>query len=185
MGIVWIVSKIIEQFLFSWLRSVWSWMEFKVQIMNTWCILVTEAVTASNLITIVSLVSEIWRTTDRHTHTDRLKHTDYLDSSMLSFSKSFPKSLWLWKIKNFIPKVRWNCKSVWSGFCLSVCIHCMPGENYRTHLRSTCCCVPCPRACDVSGALISSLCVWILPSIQQMRVLLPCGPRRQAGDFWC
>ena len=51
-------------------------MKVKVNIINTCCILVTEAVNMSNLIAIVSLVSEIWlvmeRQTDRQTDTHTL-----------------------------------------------------------------------------------------------------------------
>ena len=48
-------------------------MKVKVTIINTWYILVSEAVTVSNVVAIVSLVPEIWlateRQTDRHTPT--------------------------------------------------------------------------------------------------------------------
>ena len=55
-------------------------MKVKVNMINTCCILVTEAVTVSNVITIASLVSEIWLSAkDRQTH----RETDYLASSML------------------------------------------------------------------------------------------------------
>ena len=42
-------SKIIEHLWFSWLRSVWPWINVKVNIINMWCLLVTEAITLSNL----------------------------------------------------------------------------------------------------------------------------------------
>ena len=74
MSIAWTVSEIIEHLLFSSLRSVWPWMKVKVNIINVWCIHMTEAVTVSNLIMIDLMVSEIWLATDRLTnkHTDRL-----------------------------------------------------------------------------------------------------------------
>ena len=45
-------------------------MKVKVNIINTRCILVTEAVSVSHLIAIASLVFEIWLATDRHTDTE-------------------------------------------------------------------------------------------------------------------
>ena len=55
-------------------------MKVKVNIIYMSCILITEAVTVSNLIAIISLVSEIWLAMDRHT--DRQTIT----SSSLNFS---------------------------------------------------------------------------------------------------
>ena len=76
MGIAWIISEIMKHLLFSWLRSVWPWMQVKVNIINTWCILVTEAVTVSNMIAI-SLKKDIQtdRQTDRQTDTQTHTHT--------------------------------------------------------------------------------------------------------------
>ena len=62
-------------------------MKVMANIINTWCISETDAVTVSNWIAIALLVSEIWLATDRQTdrqtdrHTDR--QTNYLASSML------------------------------------------------------------------------------------------------------
>ena len=41
MDIAWTVSEIIKHLLFSWFRFVWPWMKVKVNMMNTWCILMT------------------------------------------------------------------------------------------------------------------------------------------------
>ena len=60
-------------------------MTVKVNIINMWGILVTEAVTVSNLIAIASLVSEIWLAMDGHTHTD----TDTNRQSRLSILNLF------------------------------------------------------------------------------------------------
>ena len=66
-------------------------MKVKVNVINTWCILMADAITVSNLIVIVSLVSEIWLATDRQTYrqTDTHTHTrtHYLASFMLTLSK--------------------------------------------------------------------------------------------------
>ena len=54
-------------------------MKVKVNVINTWCIVMVDAVTVSNLIVIVSLVSEIWLATDRQTdrHRHRHEHTTW------------------------------------------------------------------------------------------------------------
>ena len=49
---------------------MWPWVKVKVNIINMWCIPVTEAVTVSNLIAIASLVFEIWVAMERQTHSD-------------------------------------------------------------------------------------------------------------------
>ena len=54
LGIAWRVSKIIEHLLFSWLRSVWPWMKVKVDVINTWCILMSEALTVPSLMIVTS-----------------------------------------------------------------------------------------------------------------------------------
>ena len=50
-------------------------MEVKVNIVNMRCILVTEAVSVSNVIAIAGLVSEIWLATERQTDRHRHIHT--------------------------------------------------------------------------------------------------------------
>ena len=60
-------------------------MKVKVNIIKTRHILLTEAVTMSNLKAIASLVSEIWQATDRLTDT-------HMALSMLTFSKSTLKT---------------------------------------------------------------------------------------------
>ena len=65
--IAWTVSKIIEH-LFSRLRSVWPWMKVKVNINNTSCILISEAVTMPSLTMITSTVSEESLARDTHRH---------------------------------------------------------------------------------------------------------------------
>ena len=91
--------EIIEHLLFSWLRSVWPWMKVKVNIINTWCILVTEAVTVSNVIAIASLVSEIWLATERHTHTHwqwhRLDQVVYVKTGLNNWKRLESFSGWL------------------------------------------------------------------------------------------
>ena len=89
-GIAWKVSEIIEYLLFSWLRSVWHWMKVNVNILNTWCILMSEAVAVPSLMMMTSMVSEeslAWdrqparqpaRQTDTHTHTHTQRHTQGL-----------------------------------------------------------------------------------------------------------
>ena len=63
---------------------MWPWMKVKVNyIINTWCILITESVTVSNVIAIASLVSDIWLATEIQPHT----HTQRLGLSMLKFAK--------------------------------------------------------------------------------------------------
>ena len=84
-GIAWTVSEIIELSLFSWLRYVWAWMKVKVNIMNTWCILMSEAVTVASLMMMMTLlvVSEEslncenrhYRQTDARTHACTTTHT--------------------------------------------------------------------------------------------------------------
>ena len=59
MGITWTVSEIIEHLFFSWLRSMWPGMKVKVNIMNTRCILMSEAVIVPSFILMTSIVSEI------------------------------------------------------------------------------------------------------------------------------
>ena len=59
-------------------------MKVKVNLMNTRCILVTEAVTVSKLIAMASLVSEIWWATDGQTH----RQTDSVIYPMITFSYS-------------------------------------------------------------------------------------------------
>ena len=81
MGIAWTVSKIIK-LLFSWLRSVRPWMKAKVYIINTWCMLVSEAVTVLSLMMMTSIVSK------EHTHVRMHARTDILGSSTLTFAKS-------------------------------------------------------------------------------------------------
>ena len=44
MGIAWIVPETIEHLLFSGVRSAWrTWMKVMVNIINTWCVLISEA----------------------------------------------------------------------------------------------------------------------------------------------
>ena len=86
-------------------------------IINTWCILITEAVTVSNVIAIASLVFEIWLAhTDRHRH--RHRHTD--TRSTLKFAKSLCKqitrSFWLTNLQVIIPGC--NGGNSLSRFCL-------------------------------------------------------------------
>ena len=57
---------------------------WRLRKIDAWCIVMTEAVTLSNLMDIASLVSEIWLATDRQTHTQ----TGRLLGSILIFSKS-------------------------------------------------------------------------------------------------
>ena len=47
-------------------------MKVTVNIISMLCILATEAVTMSNLITIATLVSDIWLATDTQTHTQTI-----------------------------------------------------------------------------------------------------------------
>ena len=49
-------------------RSVWPSMKGKVNIINTWCVLVTEAIIVLHRTAIASLISEIWLTADRQRH---------------------------------------------------------------------------------------------------------------------
>ena len=72
MGIARTVSEIIKYLLFSWLRSVWPWMKVQVNIINTWCILMSEAVTLPSLMMMALIASEDLLARDRHTHTHRL-----------------------------------------------------------------------------------------------------------------
>ena len=90
MGIAWIVSQIIKHLLFSWLRSMWPSM-VKVNIIHTWSILITEAVTVSNVIAIASLVSEIWLATERHRHTHTLSY-DFANKIATTFNPFFHPS---------------------------------------------------------------------------------------------
>ena len=69
MGIAWIVSEVIKHLLFSGLRSVWSWMKIKVNIINTRCISMSETVTMPSLMTMASTVSEESLAGDTHTYT--------------------------------------------------------------------------------------------------------------------
>ena len=76
MGMAWIVSELIKHFRFSWLRSVWPWKKVKVNIINTWCISMSEEVPVPSLMMMTSIVSQesLPRNTDRQT--DRQTHTD-------------------------------------------------------------------------------------------------------------
>ena len=75
MGIAWTVSEIIEHWLFSWLRSVWPWMKGKVNIINTWCMPMSESVSVPSLTMMISTVSKesFARDTNKHTQTHRLR----------------------------------------------------------------------------------------------------------------
>ena len=70
-GIAWTVYEIIEHSLFSPFTSIWPW-KVKINIINTWCILMSEAVTVPSLMRMTLTVSEESlerdRQTDRHTH---------------------------------------------------------------------------------------------------------------------
>ena len=69
MRIAWRLSEIIS------VIYVWTWMEVKVNIINTWCILVSEAVTVPNLMMMTLIVSEESLARDTDTQTDWLTHT--------------------------------------------------------------------------------------------------------------
>ena len=80
----WNNSEINEHFLFSWVRAVWPWMKVRVNIINTWCISMSEAVTTSSLIMVTSIVSKKSLARDRQTG----RQTDIFGSSTLKFAKS-------------------------------------------------------------------------------------------------
>ena len=69
----WIVSEIIKHLLFSWVRSVWPWMKVKVDIINTWYILMSEAVTVPSLTMMTNSFRGI--ACEGHTHIARDTHT--------------------------------------------------------------------------------------------------------------
>ena len=71
MGIAWTVSEIIEHLLFSWLRPLWPWIQVKVNIINTWCILMSAVVTVPSLRMMTFIVSEESLAGDRQA--DRLR----------------------------------------------------------------------------------------------------------------
>ena len=50
-------------------------MKIKVNIINTWCILMSEAVTEPTLMTMTLIVSEELYARDRHAHRQTHKHT--------------------------------------------------------------------------------------------------------------
>ena len=111
MGIAWTVSEIIEhlfKLLFSWLRSAWPSMKVKVNIINTWCILMSEAVIMHSLM----MKNSFWGITcEGHTHT----HTPLLPL----YLKLFQSRKQLWKQKRQGPICGfvafythfWNCFS--------------------------------------------------------------------------
>ena len=71
--------------LFLRLRSMWSWMKVKVNIINTPCILMSEAVTVPSLM-ITSIVSDTQTRTERQTDRQTDTHTyTHSGSSMLTF----------------------------------------------------------------------------------------------------
>ena len=81
----------------SWPRSVWSWMKVKVNIINTWCIAVSEAVTMPSLMmmTLRLIVSEESPARDTYGHT--------LASSIVHFFKvayDFESNEWSVKKKS-------------------------------------------------------------------------------------
>ena len=63
------LSEIIKRLFFSWLRSMWPSMKVKVNIINTWCMLMSEAVTVPSLTMMPSTVSEESFVRDTHTDT--------------------------------------------------------------------------------------------------------------------
>ena len=76
MEIAWPVSEIIENVIFSWLRSVWPWMKVKVNMINTWCVTMSEARTMQSVMMMTSIVSEESLARDTHTQTGRHRQTD-------------------------------------------------------------------------------------------------------------
>ena len=83
----WTVSEIIKH-LFSRSRPVWPWKKVKVHIINTWCILMSEAVSVTSLMIMTSTVSEESLQGD---------HTDNTDLAL--FILNFLSRLRLWKQK--------------------------------------------------------------------------------------
>ena len=75
MGFAWTVSEIIKHLLFSWLRSVSPWMKVKVNIINTWCIITSEAVTVPSLTMMTLIVSEESLVQETHAPTHPPTHT--------------------------------------------------------------------------------------------------------------
>ena len=65
---------------------MWPWMKVKANIINTWCIPVTEAVTVPSLMMITLVVSEESLARDTHTHT----HTPH----KVTFSYDFDNKKW-------------------------------------------------------------------------------------------
>ena len=90
MGIAWTVVEIIEHFVFSWLRSVWPWMKVKVNIIDTWCIAISEAVNRLRLMVMASILFPRNRLRGTDRQADRQRHTQArIESSILNFFKDF------------------------------------------------------------------------------------------------
>ena len=83
------VFEIMENVLFSWLRSVWPWMKVTVNIINTWCILMSEAVTVPSWM-MTSTVAEELLARDRHTYTHTDRHSlIYINCFKVLFLRDF------------------------------------------------------------------------------------------------
>ena len=93
MWIAWTVSEIIKHFLFSWLRSVWPWMKVKVNILNTWFILVSMAVTMPSLTMIASVVSKELLARDTHTQNRQTQNRQTQTTRGLVYSTFFKVAL--------------------------------------------------------------------------------------------
>ena len=98
--IAWTVSEIIENLLFSRVRSVWPWMKVKGNISNTWCIPMSEAVTMPSLTMMTSMVSKESLARWIHTHTYTHSHTG------LVYVKFCLSRLQLWKEQKKTPKMK-------------------------------------------------------------------------------
>ena len=103
MGIAWTASEIIEHLLFLW--SVW-WMKVKVNIINVWCMLMSEAVTMP-ILTMTLILSEesLARDTHTHIHAHALTHSHvHMHTHTHTYTHTFATS-----ILNFIFKKRTRC----------------------------------------------------------------------------
>ena len=77
MGIAWILSEIIKRLFFNdYITSVWPWIKVKVNIINTWCISMSEAVTVWRLMMMTSIASEDSIAFEGHTQTQTDRQTD-------------------------------------------------------------------------------------------------------------
>ena len=98
-------NNIIKHLLFSWLISVW--MKVKVNILNTWCIIMFEAVTVPSLTMMTSTVSEKSFARDTNTDTRRDRQTHWETDRQTpgsSLRQNVQKSLTTLQTKTHPPK---------------------------------------------------------------------------------